>query len=45
MSDYMQEALQLAERGRGLTSPNPTVGAVAVLDEKIVGLAFIRGQA
>src|SRR4051794_18838731 len=40
MTDYMQEALQLAEGGRGLTSPNPTVGALAVLDEAIVGRGF-----
>src|SRR5437764_13705904 len=40
MTDYMQEAQQLAEGGRGLTRPNPTVGAVVVLDEKIVGRGF-----
>ena len=40
MTDYMQEALRLAERGRGLTSPNPTVGAVVVLNGKIVGSGF-----
>lgn len=27
---FMRKALQLAERGRGLTSPNPMVGAVVV---------------
>jgi len=37
---YMKEALQLAERGRGLTSPNPTVGAVLVRDDAIVGRGF-----
>src|SRR5690349_20477701 len=37
MTDYMHEALQLAEGGRGLTSPNPAVGAVLVRDGKIVG--------
>lgn len=26
--DYMKEALQLAEKGRGWTAPNPMVGAV-----------------
>ncbi len=36
----MQEALQLAERGRGLTSPNPTVGAVVVRDETVRGRGF-----
>jgi diaminohydroxyphosphoribosylaminopyrimidine deaminase/5-amino-6-(5-phosphoribosylamino)uracil reductase len=40
MPDYMQEALQLAEQGRGLTSPNPTVGAIVVRDEKITGRGF-----
>lgn len=41
MSDlYMKEALQLAEQGRGLTSPNPAVGAVVVQDGKIVGRGF-----
>jgi diaminohydroxyphosphoribosylaminopyrimidine deaminase / 5-amino-6-(5-phosphoribosylamino)uracil reductase len=36
----MQEALQLAEAGRGLTSPNPTVGAVIVRDGAVVGRGF-----
>ena len=27
---FMRRALELAERGRGLTSPNPMVGAVVV---------------
>ncbi|MBV9766949.1 MAG: bifunctional diaminohydroxyphosphoribosylaminopyrimidine deaminase/5-amino-6-(5-phosphoribosylamino)uracil reductase RibD [Acidobacteriaceae bacterium] len=40
MTSYMQEALQLAERGRGLTSPNPTVGAVVVRDETVLGRGF-----
>jgi diaminohydroxyphosphoribosylaminopyrimidine deaminase/5-amino-6-(5-phosphoribosylamino)uracil reductase len=34
---YMRRALELAERGRGLTSPNPMVGAVVVRDGEIVG--------
>lgn len=37
---YMKEALDLARRGRGLTSPNPTVGAVLVRDDRIVGEGF-----
>ena len=37
---YMQEALSLAERGRGQTSPNPTVGAVVVRDGMIAGRGF-----
>jgi diaminohydroxyphosphoribosylaminopyrimidine deaminase / 5-amino-6-(5-phosphoribosylamino)uracil reductase len=42
MSDetFMRRALALAERGRGLTSPNPMVGAVVVRDEEIVGEGF-----
>ncbi|MBV9304043.1 MAG: bifunctional diaminohydroxyphosphoribosylaminopyrimidine deaminase/5-amino-6-(5-phosphoribosylamino)uracil reductase RibD [Acidobacteriaceae bacterium] len=40
MNGYMQEALRLAEQGRGLTSPNPTVGAVVVRDGTIVGRGF-----
>jgi diaminohydroxyphosphoribosylaminopyrimidine deaminase/5-amino-6-(5-phosphoribosylamino)uracil reductase len=35
---FMRRALELAERGRGLTSPNPMVGAVVVApDDEIVG--------
>ena len=39
MSDdaFMRRALELAERGRGLTSPNPLVGAVVVRDGVVVG--------
>jgi diaminohydroxyphosphoribosylaminopyrimidine deaminase / 5-amino-6-(5-phosphoribosylamino)uracil reductase len=41
MSDlHMKEALQLAKQGRGLTSPNPAVGAVVVRDGKVVGRGF-----
>ena len=38
MSDarFMRRALEVAERGRGLTSPNPMVGAVVVRDGRIV---------
>ncbi len=36
----MEEALRLAEQGRGLTSPNPTVGAVLVQGERIIGRGF-----
>jgi diaminohydroxyphosphoribosylaminopyrimidine deaminase/5-amino-6-(5-phosphoribosylamino)uracil reductase len=38
--DYMLMALELAERGRGRTSPNPMVGAVIVRDGKIVGRGY-----
>jgi len=37
---FMREALDLARRGRGLTSPNPMVGAVVVRDEHVVGSGF-----
>jgi diaminohydroxyphosphoribosylaminopyrimidine deaminase / 5-amino-6-(5-phosphoribosylamino)uracil reductase len=34
---FMRRALEVAERGRGLTSPNPLVGAVVVQDGAVVG--------
>ncbi|MCD4650720.1 MAG: bifunctional diaminohydroxyphosphoribosylaminopyrimidine deaminase/5-amino-6-(5-phosphoribosylamino)uracil reductase RibD [Candidatus Cloacimonetes bacterium] len=34
---YMRRAMELAESARGKTLPNPNVGAVVVLDGKIVG--------
>ncbi len=34
---YMDEAFELAERGRGRTHPNPLVGAVLVRDDEVVG--------
>lgn len=37
MSPYLKEALDLAERGWGATSPNPAVGAVVVRDGQVVG--------
>ena len=37
---FMQRALALAERGRGLTSPNPMVGALVVRDGAVVGEGF-----
>src|SRR4029434_280058 len=36
-ADFLRRALEQAERGRGLTSPNPLVGAVVVRDGRIVG--------
>jgi diaminohydroxyphosphoribosylaminopyrimidine deaminase / 5-amino-6-(5-phosphoribosylamino)uracil reductase len=33
----LERALELAERGRGTTSPNPVVGAVVVRDGEVVG--------
>ena len=35
--DYMRLALQLAEKGRGWTAPNPMVGAVIVKNGQIIG--------
>ena len=34
---HLERALDLAERGRGLTRPNPIVGAVLVRDGEVVG--------
>jgi diaminohydroxyphosphoribosylaminopyrimidine deaminase / 5-amino-6-(5-phosphoribosylamino)uracil reductase len=34
---YLERALELAERGRGTTSPNPVVGAVIVAGGEVVG--------
>jgi len=39
---FMRHALALAERGAGLTSPNPMVGAVVVKDGAAVGEGFHR---
>ena len=38
---HMQQALRLAAEGRGLTSPNPMVGAVVVAgDGTVVGTGY-----
>jgi len=39
----MQKVLKLAEKGRGLTSPNPMVGAVLVRNSRVVGQGYHRG--
>jgi diaminohydroxyphosphoribosylaminopyrimidine deaminase/5-amino-6-(5-phosphoribosylamino)uracil reductase len=39
---YMRQALDLASRGHGQTSPNPMVGAVLVKNGKVVGEGFHR---
>ncbi len=39
---YMQAALNLAEKARGRTSPNPMVGAVIVKAGKVVGSGYHR---
>ncbi|MGH2723170.1 MAG: bifunctional diaminohydroxyphosphoribosylaminopyrimidine deaminase/5-amino-6-(5-phosphoribosylamino)uracil reductase RibD [Actinomycetota bacterium] len=41
--EHMRRALELAERGRGLTSPNPMVGAVVAADGRVVGEGWHRG--
>ena len=38
--DYMRMALELAERGRGWTNPNPMVGAVIVKDGRVIGEGY-----
>ena len=35
--EYMQLAIDLAQKGCGWTAPNPMVGAVIVKDGKIIG--------
>src|SRR5580658_3690456 len=40
MNRFMEEALELAARGIGRTSPNPAVGAVVVRDGEAVGRGF-----
>ncbi len=37
---FMREALRLAGKGRGWTSPNPMVGAVVVQQGVIVGRGY-----
>lgn len=37
---YMQMALELAEKARGRTTPNPMVGAVVVKDGKVIGAGY-----
>jgi len=38
--EFLREALELARKGRGQTSPNPMVGAVLVRDGQVVGRGF-----
>ena len=40
----LERALELAERGRGTTHPNPLVGAVVVRDEQVVGEGWHERQ-
>jgi diaminohydroxyphosphoribosylaminopyrimidine deaminase / 5-amino-6-(5-phosphoribosylamino)uracil reductase len=37
---FMNIALELSEKGRGFTSPNPMVGAVVVRDSEVVGTGY-----
>lgn len=39
-SFFMKMAIDLAENGRGFTSPNPMVGAVVVKDGEVVGKGY-----
>ncbi|NQU42525.1 hypothetical protein HQ520_04515, partial [bacterium] len=39
---YLREALELAARARGCTSPNPMVGALIVRDDEVVGRGWHR---
>lgn len=38
--DYMLQAISLAKKGTGYTSPNPLVGAVIVKDDRIIGEGY-----
>ncbi len=38
--DYMKQALRLARRGLGKTSPNPMVGAIIVKNSQIIGRGY-----
>jgi diaminohydroxyphosphoribosylaminopyrimidine deaminase/5-amino-6-(5-phosphoribosylamino)uracil reductase len=40
---YMQRCLQIAKNGIGFTRPNPSVGAVIVLNDQIIGEGFTSG--
>ncbi len=40
--DYMRQALRLARRGLGKTSPNPMVGAIIVKDNRVIGRGYHR---
>lgn len=40
---FMREALRLARKGLGRTSPNPAVGAVIVRNDNIIARAYHRG--
>jgi diaminohydroxyphosphoribosylaminopyrimidine deaminase/5-amino-6-(5-phosphoribosylamino)uracil reductase len=37
---YMEQAIQLAEKGRGYTNPNPMVGTIIVKDGKVISSGY-----
>ena len=37
---YLNDAISLAMRGRGLVEPNPMVGCIIVKDDKVIGQGF-----
>ena len=39
-AQWMREALTLAHRGAGTTSPNPMVGALVIEDGEVVGRGY-----
>ncbi|MDH6312958.1 diaminohydroxyphosphoribosylaminopyrimidine deaminase/5-amino-6-(5-phosphoribosylamino)uracil reductase [Parabacteroides sp. PFB2-10] len=39
---YMRRCLELAQKGKGFTSPNPMVGAVVVHNNRIIGEGYHR---
>jgi diaminohydroxyphosphoribosylaminopyrimidine deaminase/5-amino-6-(5-phosphoribosylamino)uracil reductase len=39
---FMKQAISLAEKGRGRTSPNPVVGTVIVKDGKVISTGYHR---
>lgn len=41
--EFMQQALRLAEKGRGAVSPNPMVGCIMVKNGKKIGAGYHRG--
>ncbi|MDY0295270.1 MAG: bifunctional diaminohydroxyphosphoribosylaminopyrimidine deaminase/5-amino-6-(5-phosphoribosylamino)uracil reductase RibD [Acholeplasmataceae bacterium] len=40
INQYMQKAIDLAEKGKGFVNPNPLVGAVIVKNGKIIGEGY-----
>jgi len=39
-NEYMEEAIKLADFGKGFVNPNPLVGAIIVKDGKIIGRGY-----